>query len=189
MAMLQHEKPLTLDLLNRATQAWVELEYNRKIHSEIAVSPLERFLKARNVTRECPGSEALRAAFRLQITRKQRQSDGTIQLGSKRFEIPNAYRHFPKLTLRYARWDLSKVDLVDPDTDTVLSALFPVDKSANADGHRRTFETIERAPVAQAPSGMAPLLKKLMAEHAATGLPAAYLPTDIDTDSTAADEK
>ena len=25
MAMLQHEKPLTLDLLNRASQAWVEL--------------------------------------------------------------------------------------------------------------------------------------------------------------------
>jgi len=189
MAMLQHVKPLTLDLLNRATQAWVEMEYNREIHSEIATTPLNRYLSARNVARECPGSEALRAAFRLQITRKQRQSDGTVQLDSKRFEIPSRYRHFPKLTIRYARWDLTQVDLIDPATDTILCAIFPVDKSANADGHRRTFETIERAPVPQEPLGMAPLMKKLLADYAATGLPPAYLPTDVATDSADTDEK
>jgi len=187
MAMLQHVKPLTLEVLNQATQAFVEMEYNREIHSETAVTPLNRYLTAPNVTRECPGSDALRAAFRIQLTRKQRQSDGTIQLGSKRFEIPNRYRHVEKLTLRYARWDLSRVDLVDPNTDTILCAIYPLDKSANADGHRRTFETIERAPVAEAPSGMAPLMKKLLADYAATGLPPAYLPTDTDPEPT--DEK
>lgn len=162
-------------------------EYNRKIHSEIATTPLNRYLTARNVTRECPGSEALRAAFRIQITRQQRQSDGTIQLGSKRFEIPNRYRHFQKLSLRYARWDLSRVDLVDPVTDTILCAIYPLDKLANADGHRRTFETIERAPAPTQPPGMAPLMKKLLADYAATGLPPAFLPTDLD--ATATDEK
>ena len=35
MAMLEGEKDLTLELLNRATLAWLELEYNRKRHSEI----------------------------------------------------------------------------------------------------------------------------------------------------------
>jgi transposase InsO family protein len=182
MAMLQHEKPLTLELLNRATQAWVELDYNRKIHSEIAATPLNRYLTARNVTRECPASDALRAAFRIQITRKQRQSDGTVQLGSKRFEIPSRYRHVQKLTLRYARWDLTRVDLVDPNTDTILCPIFPLDKAANADAHRRTFESLERAPLAEAPSGVAPLMKKLLADYAATGLPPAFLPTDLDCD-------
>jgi putative transposase len=179
MAMLQHVKPLTLEALNIATQAWVEGDYNRKIHSEIATTPLQRFLTAPNVTRECPGSEALRAAFRLQITRKQRQSDGTVALASRRFEIPSHYRHFEKLTIRYARWDLSRVDLIDPITDTILCAIFPLDKSANAAGYRRTFEHIERAPVPSKPPGMAPLLKKLLADAFATGLPPAYIPTDI----------
>jgi putative transposase len=35
MAMLEGVPDLTLALLNEATQAWVEYEYNRKIHSEI----------------------------------------------------------------------------------------------------------------------------------------------------------
>lgn len=30
-----------------------------------------------------------------------------------RFEIPRRYRHFRKVAVRYARWDLSRVDLVD----------------------------------------------------------------------------
>jgi hypothetical protein len=34
---------------------------------------------------------------------------------------------------------------------------------------------------------MAPLMKKLLADYAATGLPPAYLPTDLD--ATATDEK
>ncbi len=187
LAMLQHEQPLTLDLLNRATQAWVEMEYQRAIHSEIATTPLNRYLTARNVTRECPSSEALRAAFRLQVTRQQRQSDGTVSLASRRFEIPNRYRHFQKLTLRYARWDLSRVDLLDPYTDTILCAIYPLDKSAHADAHRRTFQTIEHAALPTEPLGMAPLMKKLLADYAATGLPPAYLPTDID--STGTEEK
>src|SRR5260370_30471015 len=40
LPMLEGEPELTLDLLNRATQAWVEEEYQRKEHSEIHESPL-----------------------------------------------------------------------------------------------------------------------------------------------------
>jgi hypothetical protein len=42
--MLEGHKGLTLALLNEATQAWVELEYNRALHSEIGETPLRRFL-------------------------------------------------------------------------------------------------------------------------------------------------
>jgi putative transposase len=182
MAMLQHEKPLTLELLNRASQAWVELEYQRSVHGETGETPLNRYLAGPNVERECPGSDALRAAFRLQVTRKQRRSDGTVSLEARRFEIPSGYRHIETLTLRYARWDLSRVDLVDPRTDTILCALLPLDKVANADAVRRTLENVGPTPVAHGRAGVAPLLKKLLADYAATGLPPSYLPTDTDSD-------
>lgn len=44
MAMLHGVDPLTLDLLNQATQAWVDLEYNRTKHSETRQKPLDRFM-------------------------------------------------------------------------------------------------------------------------------------------------
>jgi hypothetical protein len=181
--MLQHEKPLTLDLLNRTTQAWVEGEYHRQRHEEIGTTPLQRYLSAPSLARECPSIEALRAAFRIQIARTQRRSDGTVSLQARRFEVPNRYRHLDRLALRYARWDLSLVDLVDPSTDTILCALLPLDKSANADAHRRTLENPVRTAVPRESTGMAPLLKKLLADYAATGLPPAFLPTDTDSDS------
>jgi putative transposase len=44
MPMLEGEPHLTLELLNRATQAWAEQEYQRHLHSEIKQTPLERWL-------------------------------------------------------------------------------------------------------------------------------------------------
>ena len=41
MAMLEDVPDLTLAVLNEATQAWAELEYNRKIHSETGQTPLD----------------------------------------------------------------------------------------------------------------------------------------------------
>ena len=78
--------------------------------------------------------------------------------------------------LRYARWDLARVDLLDPRTGTILCAVKPLDKSANADGQRRALQPLGPELSAIAPSGMAPLLRQLLADYAATGLPPAYLP-------------
>ena len=148
------------------------------MHSEIGASPLERYLAGPDVGRECPGSEVLRAAFRLEITRAQRRSDGTVSLHGQRFEIPSRYRHLQRVQLRYARWDLRRVDLVDARRGSLLCALYPLDKSANADGHRRALAAVRQAPLTTSAPGLAPLLRQLMAEYAATGLPPAYLPTD-----------
>jgi len=180
MAMLEGVAELSLELLNTATGAWVEHEYQRSVHSEIGASPLERYLAGPDVGRECPGSEVLRAAFRLEITRTQRRSDGTVSLHGQRFEIPSRYRHLQRVHLRYARWDLRRVDLVDARRGNLLCALYPLDKSANADGQRRALEAVNQAPLAVSSPGMAPLLRQLMAEYAATGLPPAYLPTAVE---------
>ena len=109
--------------------------------------------------------------------RGQRRSDGTVSIEGARFEVPSRFRHLERLRVRYARWDLRTVDLLDPRTNAVLGVLYPLDKTRNADGRRRSLEApLEAAPP---PSGeIAPLLKKLMADYAATGLPPAYLPTE-----------
>jgi len=176
MAMVEGVPDLSLDFLNEATQAWIELEYNRKFHSEIGSTPLERFLRDRSVGLESPSAEELRRAFRAKVVRTQRKSDGTVSLFGRRFEVPSRFRHVERLCLRCARWDLSSVDLVDERTARPLATLWPLDKARNADGRRRAFSP-EEPEVATAPpaGGIAPLLKDLLARYAATGLPPAYL--------------
>jgi len=63
MAMLEGVEELSLQLLNESTIAWVEFEYHRKLHSEIAATPLERYLQGPDVGRPSPDSRALRHAF------------------------------------------------------------------------------------------------------------------------------
>ncbi len=183
MAMLEGEEEITLSLLNKSTIAWVEREYHQKLHSEISSTPLARYLKDPDVGRPCPDTAALRHAFCMQVHRKQRKSDGTFSLEGKRFEVPSQYRTLERLHVRYARWDLSSVTLVDSHTNTLLSTLYPQDKSANASGIRRNLGSLSDAeqqammenkePIS---TGIAPLLKELIVEYAATGLPPAYLP-------------
>ena len=180
LAMLEGVEELTLELLNQATQAWVEGEYHATLHRELGTSPLARYREGPDVGRESPGSETLRRAFRATVSRAQRRSDGTVSVEGRRFELPARYRTLERVSLRTARWDLSSVDLIDPRTGTLLAALYPLDKQRNAEGPRRRLAPLplEADPGAQpaAPAAMAPLLRKLLADHAATGLPPAYLP-------------
>lgn len=181
MAMLEGVAQLGLDLLNQATQAWVEQEYHRSMHSEIDATPLARYLGGPSVSRPAPGSQALREAFRLQVRRRLRRSDGTVSLEGRRYEIPGRLRHLQDCHLRYARWDLSSVDLVDARSGAPLCAVHPLDKSANADGQRRRLDRLGPNLAPMAPTTMAPLMHQLLADHAATGLPPAYLPTPTPT--------
>lgn len=180
MAMLEGHPELTLSLLNEATLAWIEGEYHHKVHRETGATPFDRFLHAPTVGRDSPSSDALRRAFRMKVERRQRRSDGTFTLDGVRFEVPSRFRQLTTLTIRYARWDLSCVDLCDARHGTVLCALLPLDKAANADGRRRVHAALAPAADATAPTpepdAIAPRLRELMAHYAATGRPPAYLP-------------
>ena len=46
MKMLDGVADLTLELLNKVTQAWGEIEYNRTVHRETGCTPTSRFTKA-----------------------------------------------------------------------------------------------------------------------------------------------
>jgi transposase InsO family protein len=181
MAMLEAVAELSLERLNLITQAWVEQDYHRNVHAEIATTPLKRYLDAPNVGRPCPDSERLRRAFRLRVQRRQRRSDGTLSLAGKRFEVPARFRHLETLHVAYARWDLRTVELVDPHSGAPLCPLYPLDKAANASGERRRLAPVSAPqPTPVMGTTLPALLRKLLAEYAATGLPPAFLPKDLD---------
>jgi transposase InsO family protein len=177
LPMLEGVPDLSLRQLNDSTQAWVEMEYNRKHHSELGQSPLAAYQQEPDIGRPAPSAEAVALAFTAEVSRTQRRSDGTFSLAGVRFEVPSRFGHLEKLHLRAAAWDLSQVHLVDQKTGVVLARLFPLDKQRNAGGRRAARMTpLALTPIA--PAGMAPLLEKLIAQYAATGLPPAYLPKD-----------
>lgn len=182
MAMLENYEQLDLSTLNRATMAWVEKGYNQQHHDDIKQTPLSRHLSGKSVLRDCPGSAQLRDAFCRQVTRKQRMTDGTVSLEGKRFELPSSYRHFREVCVRYASWDLSHVTLVDKETGRTLSTIYPLDLVSNAEGKRRLRQQIRAEEVKPCANGerdkeeIAPLLKEMLAEQEASGLPPAYIP-------------
>jgi putative transposase len=186
MEMLGGCGELTLDFLNRATCAWMEIEYNRAAHREIGASPVERFSNAPDVLRASPSSDALRQAFRREARRTQRRSDGTIPLEGVRFEIPARFRHFRQVVVRYARWDLARVDLIDPRGGAILAPIHPLDRQANADGRRAVVEPTDQDVKPDDPDDstsvakpLPPLLQKILDEYSASGAPPAYLPKSI----------
>jgi len=81
--------------------------------------------------------------------------------------------------VRYASWDLTYVHLIDPRTSTVLARLYPLDRARNAEGLRRSLEPIANSGAGETVSEkdrIAPLLRQLLEDYSATGLPPAYLP-------------
>jgi hypothetical protein len=118
------------------------------------------------VLRPSPDGAALRLTFARTERRTQRRSDGTVVIDAHRFEVPNAFRHLDRVLVRYARWDLSQVHLVDEHSGQISARLYPLDKAANANGIRRPLEPA---------TGIAPLLQNLMTKQRATGLPPPYL--------------
>jgi hypothetical protein len=69
--------------------------------------------------------------------------------------------------------------MVDARTGAILCPVRPLDKAANADALRRRLDdsVVSEQTPAPASAGIAPLLKKMIADYAATGLPPAFLPT------------
>jgi len=187
MAMIEKRRELSLEELNAITQAWVEREYHRTPHSETKQTPIDRFLNSKSVLRPAPDTNTLLLSFRRDETRSQRRTDGTISILGKRFEIPASYRSLPRLTIRFAEWDLRQVHLVDPRTQACLAPIYPLDRRKNAEGLRRRIGNPETKPldtVAAPPDAhdFPPLLQKLLAEHAASGLPPAYIPSPAHPD-------
>ena len=184
MELLRGVKNLELSFVNQAAQAWIEQDYHRRQHREIKTTPLQRMLNGTDVSRPAPGSDALRLAFTRRLTRKPRRSDATVVVDGVRYELPFRFAHMRSVILRAPGWDKTQMTLVDPNTDAPLVRLLPQDKTKNASGKRRIIQPQQTTPppVASANKPLPALLRKWMADHAATGLPPAYLPKEEITD-------
>ena len=180
MELLRTVKNLELSFVNQAAQAWIEQDYHRRQHREIKTPPLQRMLNGTDVSRPTPDSDALRLAFTRRLTRKPRRSDATVTVDGIRYELPFRFAHMPSVILRAPGWDKSQMTLVDPDTDAPLVRLFPQDKTKNASGKRRLIQPDETTAsvVPSLDKPLPALLRKWMADHAATGLPPAYIPKE-----------
>ena len=98
------------------------------------------------------------------------------------------------MTVRYARWDLGRVDVVDPRDGTSLARIYPLDRVANADGRRSAIDPSAgddggledgTSPASCPDDGgpdkpLPPLLKRILDAYSASGVPPAYLPQKLN---------
>jgi transposase InsO family protein len=179
MDMLENKKDLTLKELNDYTVAWIEMEYNRSVHSDINLAPIERFANGKDVGRPSPSFRDLKFYFCREESRSQRLNDGTISLKAKRYEIPLRFKTLKKIWIRFAEWDMSHVFLIDHTTGNLLEKIYPIDKVKNAYAGRRV---ITDNPSTEKPAfprdEVAPLLKKYKEDHQIKNTPSSYLSKD-----------
>ena len=76
--------------------------------------------------------------------------------------------------MRYARFDLSRVSMVDARSGVELCRLRPLDKEHNAYRRRAQLHPVTDEPTKA--SGVAPHLARLMADYERPARPPAYLP-------------
>ncbi len=88
--------------------------------------------------------------------------------------------------MRYRIWNLGRAWLVDERTNDPLADIYPQDKIKNNSGLRRTLAPLPGETVLADTDAdpHPPLLRKLLAEYAATGLPPAYIPKDNNQPAT-----
>jgi len=182
LELLRGVDNLKLKFVNQAAQAWTEQDYQRRNHSEIKTTPLQRMLNGPDVSRPVPHSDLLRLAFTRRLKRTPRRSDATVSVDGIRYELPVRFAHLRSVILRSTSWDKSRIMLVDPNTDAPLVCLLPQDKAKNASKMRRRIHPEDPSTNLTTSNPLPALLRKWMADYAATGLPPAYLPKEETTD-------
>ena len=109
-------KNLKLSFVNQAAQAWVEQDYQRRVHREIKTTPLQRMLNGPDVAR--PGTrQQTFCAWHLHAasSRTPRRSDATVALTVCATNCPFALLTCRSVFLRHAGWDKSQMTLVDAE--------------------------------------------------------------------------
>jgi putative transposase len=99
----------TLDDLNQALLAWIEVVYHRKVHSETGQTPLERY-RADDIPAVRPVDPlALRNAFLFRASRRVDKTAYISFLGN-RYTVPG-YLSGQTVELRYDPFDLTNVEV------------------------------------------------------------------------------
>ena len=135
--------------------------------------PIARFLAGPDVMRPSPDSATLRLPFTRTELRTLRRSDGTITIEGRRFEVPNRYRHFVRLEVRFASWISLWFTSSMSTPATCCAGCSRRTRSAMhwvcADLEPLTAEPVA-AKLSKPAGGIAPLLAKLIEQRAAEAL-------------------
>jgi len=123
--------------LNAKFLTYAESSYNLRTHSSLGESPMDRFLRDKQLFKFVSSPEVLDNVFLREANRKVNK-DATIALLNKVFEVPQSLIS-QSITVRYDPEDLSEVYVKMPDTQTLLS-VFPVQPVDNSKLIRRQNE-------------------------------------------------
>ena len=99
---------LTLEKLNEAFWAWLELEYHRRIHSQLKTTPMEVFMPHKENLRY-PLESELKDSFLYRETRKIHK-DCTFQLMGNYYEVMPALVH-QEIEIRFDPYDIETVKI------------------------------------------------------------------------------
>ena len=137
LAELKASKITTLDALNEAFVAWADLEYNRKIHSETHMTPLDRWRAAADRIRYVD-DEKLRLAF---LWKENRTPDktGVFSMLGIRYQV-SARLARQRIQVRYDPEELHEVEIWHHKR--FVERARPLDIQA----HRRPKDRIQDAP-------------------------------------------
>ena len=187
LSMLEGVHDLTLALLNEATQAWVEMEYHRRIHSELGSTPLERYLGAPTVGRPSPSPRSSAAPFApTPCARADAPTARSLCLAAASRSRPASVISngstcaTPAGISRGWTWSMPAPARSSLPSTRSTSDGTPADGGADSLRLRPTALPRQRRRQRRhrPPRGSRRCLSELLADYAATGLPPAYLPKE-----------
>ena len=111
---LQHSSVITLPQLNESLLAWIEVVYQRKLHTETGQAPLERFRQDPSPATRPADPLELRQAFLHRDQRKVTKT-ATFSFRRNRYRLP-AYLRGQTVELRYDPFDLTRIEVWFNDT-------------------------------------------------------------------------
>lgn len=127
-SVLSPESLTSIEVLNQAFAAWLEKDYNGRVHSATGMTPLDYYMSQASQVRVLTDPASLDPLFLRRETRKVRH-DSTISVGKKLFEVPPRYIG-QSVEVRFEPRDLSEVLVYEDGAE--VARVKPVNLADNA---------------------------------------------------------
>lgn len=121
-----------LDKLNQRFWRWLEMDYHRKEHSSLRMTPLDKYLSQSSSIKTIDNPKELEFIFMKQETRKV-YHDSTLSLYATLYEAPPQFIG-KKIDLRFNPDDMENVYICEDGR--IVDQAKPVDFAKNAHGKR-----------------------------------------------------
>ena len=131
-SVLAPESLTSLETLNQSFAAWLEKDYNGRLHSATGMTPLDAYMSQASQVRVLSDPDSLEPLFLRRETRKVRH-DSTITIGKKLFEVPPRYIG-QSVEVRFEPHDLGEILICDNGTE--IARVRPVNLADNAKAKR-----------------------------------------------------